>query len=160
MRHYLHSSSPKEIKKSFDVLSAPFPVADPKGNGAGIRPQFDLRIFKASTQYLSPRILPLSMLSAADLNMSAAFLRASSLPPTQSCALKASTDGMGGGLVTIVAVRVEGGCEDVGNVCVAVLEEMSRVNKSLACDISPRAVLVYSVRLRSSITLGCSLKLW
>lgn len=141
----IHSSNPKDIKKSLDVLSAPLPVAKPNGRGAGIKPQLDLRIFSASTQYWSPRTLPLSMLSAADLNISAAFLSASSLPPTESCALNASTDGIGEGLVTIVAVSMCGTCDGPEGVGAEELEAIRRVNSSFACDISPKAVLIQSI---------------
>ena len=46
----------------------------------------------------------------------------------------------------MVAVRIEGGFVDVdAETCEADgLEAMSRVNRSLACDISPRAVLILS----------------
>jgi len=49
------------------------------------------------------------MLVAADLKTSAAFLNASSLSPIASWALKACTGIIGGGLVTIVAERVDDG---------------------------------------------------
>lgn len=110
------SSNPKEIKKSFEVLSPPLPsCTDPKGKGAGTNPQFPLRILSASTQYLSPFTLPLSILPAASLKISAAFLKASSLLPTASCALNAWTEGMGGGLETSVVDRVEEGREEIGD---------------------------------------------
>jgi hypothetical protein len=129
---YIHSSNPNEIKKSLEVLSDPFPVAAPNGRGAGIKPQFALLILRASTQYLLPFTLPLSMLSAADLNMSAAFRRASSFPPTTSCALNAWTDSIGGGFVTIVAVSVDEGSSGIGDGCVGEVEARSREISSLA----------------------------
>jgi hypothetical protein len=77
------------------------------------------------------------MLSAAALNKSAAIRKVSSFPPMVNCALKAWTEGMGGGFVTIVAERlalgveggsvVSGGCPDRGDT-----EERRRVRRSLA----------------------------
>jgi hypothetical protein len=128
----VHSSNPKEIKKSLEVLSAPLPVAAPKGRGAGIRPQFALLILRASTQYLLPLNLPLSMLSAADLNMLAAFRRASSFPPTTSCPLNAWTDGIGSGFVTIAAVSVDEGSDEIGDGCAGERDARSRDISSLA----------------------------
>lgn len=127
-----HSSNPNEIKKSFEVLSAPLPVAEPNGSGAGIKPQFALLIFSASTQYLLPLILPLSMLSAADLNMPAAFLRASSLPPTTNCALNAWTEGIEGGFVTIAAVNEDDGSEETDPAGLGAVEVRSKERSSLA----------------------------
>ncbi len=95
--------------KSLDDLSAPLPVAAPGGRGAGTRPQFPFRIFSASAQYFSPLTRPDSILLAAALKMSAAFRRASSLSPMASWALKASTDIIGGGFFTKVAVNRAGG---------------------------------------------------
>lgn len=106
---YVHSSNPNEIKKSFEVLSAPFPVGAPKGSGAGINPQFARRIFSASTQYFSPFTRLRSIPSAAALNTSAAFRKARSLLLIVSCALKALMDGIGGGFVTIVVESFGGG---------------------------------------------------
>ncbi len=94
--------------KSFDVLSAPFPVADPGGRGAGDNPQLALLALNASTQYFSPLSQLLPILSAAALNNFDAVLNASSFPPAASCALKACTDKMGAGFVTVVADRREG----------------------------------------------------
>jgi len=128
----IHSSSPKEIKKSLEVLSAPLPVAAPKGKGAGIKPQFALLILRASTQYLSPLAAPPSMLSEAVLNMSEAFRRASSLPPTTSCALNAWTEGIEEGLVTIVAVNVDEGSEGIEDNCVGEVDERRKESSSLA----------------------------
>jgi hypothetical protein len=132
IRNGIHSSNPKEIKKSLEVLSAPLPIADPNGSGAGIKPQLALLILSASTQYLSPLTLPLSMLSAADLNMLAAFRSASSFPPTTSCALNAWTEGIGGGFVTIVAVSVDEGNEGIGDGCVGEVDARSKEISSLA----------------------------
>lgn len=106
---YQHSSRLNETRKSFEVLSEPFPMADPGGKGAGIRPQFPRLILRASRKYRSVLVRLFSMPSAAVLKSFAASLNALSLPPTTNWALKASTDCMGGGLVTIVAVREVGG---------------------------------------------------
>ena len=77
------------MTKSLDVLSAPFPVTDPTGRGAGVNPQFARLILRASTQYFSPFNLLLSMLSDADLNKLAALRSASSLLPIVTCELNA-----------------------------------------------------------------------
>jgi hypothetical protein len=95
------------MRKSLEDLSAPFPVAAPRGSGAGIKPQFPRLILRASTQYLSPRIRPLSMLSAAALKTLAAFLSASSLLPIVSWELKACTEDIAGGFETTVAERLD-----------------------------------------------------
>lgn len=87
----------------------------PKGKGAGINPQFPLLTLRASTQYFSPLILPLSMLSAADLKTWAALRNASSLLPIVSWELNACTETIGGGLETTVAERLEGFAGALGN---------------------------------------------
>jgi hypothetical protein len=131
-RNGIHSSNPKEIKKSLEVLSAPLPVADPNGSGAGIKPQLALRILSACTQYLSPFTRPLSMLSAADLKMSAAFRKVWSLPPMTSCALNARTEGIGEGFVTIVVVSVDDGNEGIRDGCIGEVDARSREISSFA----------------------------
>lgn len=108
-RVYLHSSRPNVTRKSFVVLSAPLPVADPGGKGAGTRPQLLRLILRALIQYSSLVTRPNSMFSAADFSKAAAFLKALSLLPTTSWASKAWTDGIGGCLVTTVAVNADGG---------------------------------------------------
>jgi hypothetical protein len=105
------------------------------------------------------------MLSAAVLNTPAALRSASSLPPSVSCALKACTETIGAGLVTVVAERAAaaGLWVAVALVAAAVVEFMaasvaasvdaapepgfadcaeasSRPSSSFACVISPRAV--------------------
>ena len=45
------------MRKSFAVLSVPFPVLDPGGNGAGTNRQLARLILSASSQYFSPRCL-------------------------------------------------------------------------------------------------------
>lgn len=114
-------------------------MAAPRGRGAGINPQFPRLIFRASTQYFSPRILPLSILSAAALKTLAAFLSASSLLPIVSWELKACTEDIAAGLDTTVAERLdwELGC----NAGCAVNEDNREESKSLACDISPSEML-------------------
>jgi hypothetical protein len=72
------------------------------------------------------------MLSAAVLNMSEAFRKASSLPPTTSCALNAWTEEIGGGFVTIVAVNVDEGREEIEDSCVGEVDERSKEISSLA----------------------------
>ncbi len=134
----VHSSRPYEIRKSFDVLSAPLPVAEPRGRGAGMRPQLPLRILSASTQYFSPDSRPSSMLSAASLNRSAAALSALSLPPIVSWALNPCTETMGEGFETTVAARGAGGRVDGWDGSDAVSR---RESKSLAWVISPSATL-------------------
>ena len=134
-----HSASPKEIQKSRAVFSAPFPVGAPGGRGAGTRPQFACRIFSASLQYFSPLDLTRSILSAADLKADAALRRASSLPLTTSCALKACTEGISGGLETVVALREPTGSSGIVEVCGAVARRTDR--RSRAWDISPYATL-------------------
>lgn len=94
--------------KSLDVLSAPLPVAEPAGRGAGVSPQFARLILRASTQYFSPVSLERSMLSEADLKSPAALRNASSLLPMTNCESKVCTDTMEGGLETIVAESDEG----------------------------------------------------
>jgi hypothetical protein len=133
-----HSSNPNEIRKSLDDLSAPLAVEDPGGSGAGIRPQFPRLVFSASTQYLSPMSLPLSVLSAANLKLFAAFLSASSLPAMDNWALNAWTEGIGGSFETIVALKV---WEVSGEAAGGWEGAVSRLSRSLACDISPNAML-------------------
>jgi hypothetical protein len=89
--------------KSLLVLSAPFPIADPGGRGAGDNPQLALLALSASTQYSSPLARLRPILSAAVLNNLDTFLNASSLPPMVSCALKVWTETMGEGFATVVA---------------------------------------------------------
>jgi hypothetical protein len=86
-------------------LSAPLPIEEPGGSGAGIKPQFSRRIFNASTQYFSHISLVRSVLSAAALKLLAAFLSASSFPEIVSCELNASTEEIGTGFETIVEVK-------------------------------------------------------
>lgn len=131
--------------KSFDVLSDPFPVADPNGSGAGVKPQFPFRILSASIQYFSPLILPRSILSAADPNKLAAFLSASSLLPIISCELKACTEIIAGGLVTRVGERwVFDNSASAGGV------DKRAPKSSFACDISPKAILEWI------LSVGCN----
>jgi len=127
------------MRKSFEDLSAPFPVAAPRGRGAGIRPQLPRLILRASTQYFSPRTRPLSMLSAAALKRFAAFLSASSLLPMVSWELKARTEDIGGGLETAVAERLDGVLGWVAG-C-AFCDDKREASRSLACDISPSEML-------------------
>ena len=67
-------------------------MADPKGSGAGNRPQFALRIVRASSQNFSFLEAARSMRSAASLRTDEALRKASSFPPVTSRALKACTD--------------------------------------------------------------------
>lgn len=83
-RIHIPSSRPKDTRKSFDVLSAPFPVAEPGGSGAGTNPQLPRLIRRASSQYRSLLARPASIFSAAALKRSAALRSALSLPPTTS----------------------------------------------------------------------------
>ena len=83
-RKHPPSSRPKDTRKSFDVLSAPLPVAEPGGSGAGTNPQLPRLIRSASSQYRSLLARPASMFSAAALKRSAALRSALSLPPTTS----------------------------------------------------------------------------
>lgn len=128
--------------KSFDVLSDPFPVTDPNGRGAGVKPQFPFRIFSASIQYFSPLILPVSILSAAEANKLAAFLSASSLLPITNCELKAGTETIAGGLVTSVDERnvLDGSASTGGGGDV----DKRAVKSSFAWDISPKAMLEWT----------------
>lgn len=142
----IHSSRPKDTKKSLDVLSEPFPDGAQTGNGAGTKLQFAFLILSASTQYFSLFKRLLSNLDAACLNTSAAFLSASSLPPIVSCALKASTELMAGGLDTTLAVRVSEGKEGTGEDSFdEVVDDKRKQRRSLAWVISPRAMLKFRV---------------
>lgn len=145
-RVYLHSSKPKDIRKSLDVLSAPFPEGAQTGNGAGTRLQFAFLILSASTQYASLCKRLLSSLDAACLNTSAAFLSASSLPPMVSCALNASTELIADGLDTMLAVREVGGKDGTGEGWFGVVDDKRKHRRSLACVISPRAILISGER--------------
>ena len=128
-----------------DVLSAPFPEGAHTGNGAGTRLQFAFLILSASTQYFSLCKRLLSNLDAACLNTSAAFLSASSLPLMVSCALNASTELMAGGLDTMLAVRDVEGKEGTGEGWFGVVDDKRKHRRSLACVISPRAILRFRV---------------
>ena len=155
----IHSSRPKDIKKSLDVLSEPFPDGTQIGNGAGTRLQFAILILRASTQYLSLFRRLLSNPYAARLNTSAAFLSASSLPPMVSCALKASTELIADGLVTMLAVKVFDGKEGTGEGSFdEVVDDKRKHRRSLACVISPRAMLRLRVNYQTKELETCTYK--
>lgn len=135
-----HCSSPNDTRKSFDVLSAPLPIADPNGRGAGIRPQFDRRMESASVHSLSLFAEPRSTPSAAAFKTSEAFRRASSFPPVTNRALNDWTEGIAGNFETEDAVRQPdesgtGRGSDDDEV------DRSKDNRSRAWDISPYAML-------------------
>lgn len=155
---HLHSSRPKDIKKSLDVLSVPLPKGAQTGNGAGTRLQFAVLILSASTQYFSLCRRLLSSLDAACLNTSAAFLSASSLPPIVSCALNASTELMAGGLDTMLAVREVEGNEGTGEGRFGVVDDKRKHRRSLACVISPRAILRSRVNNQTRELVNCTHK--
>jgi len=75
--------------KSLDVLSAPLPVAEPGGRGAGDNPQLARLALNASTQYFLPWAWLRPILSAAALKSFETFLSVSSFPPIVNCVLKA-----------------------------------------------------------------------
>ena len=123
------------MTKSLVVRSAPLPIAEPGGRGAGMRPQLDCLMRKPSSQYFSLLVCMRSTLSAAVLKTDAALRRLSSLLPRINCALKASKDVIGRGLETIT-LEISGG--SVGSGCVPARRPVKR---SCASVISPQATL-------------------
>lgn len=153
------------MRKSLLVLSAPFPVEDPMGRGAGTRLQFARRIRRASAQKESVRDILRSIPSAAICKTSEAFRKASSFPPAMSSASNAWTEGIIGRGLTVDAVSspgVSAGFSDAAGIldvpavsdCTVGPEvvgpgiERSKVKRSRAWDISPKATLL-AYRYRS-----------
>lgn len=140
MTKSVHCSSPNDTRKSFDVLSAPFPIAEPSGSGAGIKPQFDLRMESASVQNLSLFAEPRSTPSAAAFNTSDALRRPSSFPPVTNRALNDWTEGIAGNFETEDAVSEP---DESGTLEGSDDDEVDRSidSRSRAWDISPDAML-------------------